>query len=893
MFRVGEAVSGQQTVEALVSRSLALPRSNEPLPIFVHAGADAFRVDTPDGIVSRLLPALPGGWRAVRSWWRPSRLRDPFELPLSITVIGERGEDALSRFQQHGFVSAAWAGGTVSIEFLDTPMHLTLTSAPDVLIATADDAEDAITRLRPQNRPRLLIALDAGSESLAEAEDLIRDSAYIQLSGAMDPRAVVDEILLSIVHDEPFHRWATELSNAGFLIADARTNQLLRMSDAFAAEARRDLETSIGASTPRKRALLAIDDDVLRDFGITFSGEGSDGGALERGISDEPRTQPLDLRFQFDRESHGLIPLTRAIAPAAQWDVLEGAIPIAQDDVEHRRVDARIERVEYVPSVDRWRTAAEALWVGADRTLRRGARYRLRVQVGRTAAGNLIPTSVPDLVLPPTPHEYWVLDVVVFGKDFEVRGTSQHKLTLPKRGASQAVYFDLIAPPAGDAAQLRFALYLGNQILQSFRLDAVLANEENEYLGALRVDLDLAKSKAFANLDTLGPRALSIGINDNAAAGTHSLFIKIGDANESLTLTAQEVDPQVIELRQVLENASVNGAVPRFPADDVPLDAVQLQAFETTIRQLARIGGKLRNALFNRASKGMRQRLRDISGLEGKTLQFPRYASNFTVPWRVIYDFGLPKDEQAAEVCGGLAGGTVCGHKAGTQAFCINGFWGIRHAIEEHLASSVGDVRREVVSVAGQPKVRAADGEDDGYCEAMKDDLNGPLELGAGAVTIVGAAEHIFDDILWKNRPPVMMFLGHLDEDRRIKLPGNPQWLTADEITDYAANAPADWDQPHSIILLMACDAMNMNASTLNDHALALTAAGAAAVVGPECRIFSPFACRVAEDLIVALLKNGKTLGVALSDFRRHLVRAGNPLGFAFTAYGDADVAIV
>lgn len=870
MFRVGEGRSGHQAVEELLRHALALPRSNEPLPVFVRAEAELFRDDLPDAIVARLFPSLMGGWRAVRSFRSPSLPHDPFELPLNITVIGDHGADALSRFAQHGFVAAAKAGGTLAIESFPTPGGQLGKPAPDVLIATADDAEGVIACLSWHDHPRLVIALDAGAVELAEAGQLLRDSAYIQLSDTVDRRNAVDEILLSIIHDEPFHRWAADHPHDGVLIASPRTNQLLRMSDAFAAEVRRDLEASIGARPPRKHALL---------------GDRS----MRRSINDAPRTRPRDLTFRFDRESHGLIPLTEAIALTA--------LPIVKDGVtlneapDRRRVDARVERVEYVPHIDRWRAAAESLWVGADRTLRRGARYRLRVQVGQSAPGNLLPASVPDLVLPPTLHGYWDLDVVVFGKDFALHGVTQRRLTLPKRGASEAVYFDIIAPEKGDAAQLRFAIYLGNQILQSFRLDAVLADEENELPGALRVDLDLSKSSAFGNLDALGPRALSIGFNDNVAPGTHALLIKIGDVNESVTLTEKELDQPVTELRNVLENASVNGAVPRFPPRDAPLDALQQQAFESTIRQLARIGGKLRNALFNRVSPRMRKRLREVAQADGQTLQFPRYAPTFAVPWRIVYDFGLPKDEQTAAICDGKAGGAPCGHKPGAQVICINGFWGIRHAIEEHLASSVGDARKEIVGVAGQPKVRTADGAADGYCDGMIADLT--PSLGAGMITTVAATEHIFDDILWKNRPPVMMFLGHLDLDRRIKLPSDPQWLTADEITDYAANAPSDWDQPNSIILLMACEALNMNASTLNDHALALTAAGAAAVVGPECRIFSPFACRVAEDLILALLKEGKTLGVALSDFRRHLVRAGNPLGFAFTAYGDADVAIV
>jgi hypothetical protein len=905
-LRVGHGAPAHAAMAELLRQSIALPRPNEPLPVFVHGEGESFPAEPLNALIARLFPLPPFGWMAVRSFRRSSRSREPFELPLNIVTVGREGREALLQFEAEDFVSAAKEGGTVVVDALGSQApsitaRLLNMPASDVLITTEHHVSEILSDLPRQRRPRLVVTVPAVGMSraasepfllrVADAGDLLRDSAFIEIPATDNIRNAVHDILLAIVHDEPLHHWAHQHQGGAFLIADPRTNQSLRMTDAFAAEVRRDLETRIGAKPKRKRALkhrevqsAELSDDIFANSvrGEAYAAESSLG---------EPRKSPLDLRFQFDRESNGLIPLTRAIAPTLPSG-MESAVPIAHDDIpERRRVDARIERVESVPNIDRWAPASDALWVGGNRTLRRGARYRLRVQIGQPAEGNLIPDSTPDLVLPPTPYEHWELDVVVFRKDFDLRGASQQRLILPKRGASQAVYFDITAPMNGDAAQLRFAIYLGNQILQSFRLDAVLAIEEIEQPGALRVELDLAKSSAFANLDSLGPRALSIGLNDDGTAGVHALLIKIGDANESLTLTEKEVEPSVKELRQVLETASVNGAVPVFPAYDDPLDDAQKQAFEVTIRQLARIGGKLRNALFNRASAGMRKRLRDVARSSAQTLQFPRYAVNFAVPWRIVYDFGMPSSDQNAPVCDGKIAGGACGHQPGADAFCINGFWGIRHAIEEHLASTVSDARKQITSTPGQPKVRAADGVADGYCDGMITALTGTL--GNGTVTTVTSAENLFQDILWKNRPAIMMFLGHLDQDRRIQTPSTPPWLTADAITDYAANAPADWEQPYPIVLLMACEAMSMDASTLNDHALALTGAGAAAVVGPECRIFSPFACRVAQDLILALLKDGKTLGVALSDFRRQLVRAGNPLGFAFTAYGDADVAIV
>jgi len=119
------------------------------------------------------------------------------------------------------------------------------------------------------------------------------------------------------------------------------------------------------------------------------------------------------------------------------------------------------------------------------------------------------------------------------------------------------------------------------------------------------------------------------------------------------------------------------------------------------------------------------------------------------------------------------------------------------------------------------------------------------------------------------------------------------RWLTVDQLLEqYQDVKRAPWSQPRSIVMLMVCHSAIGASAALNNFAHTLALAGALAVVGTECTVFSELAGRVAHDLSLALWQGRTTIGTAMKQVRCALVHEGNPLAFAFHCLGCADVKL-
>lgn len=543
-----------------------------------------------------------------------------------------------------------------------------------------------------------------------------------------------------------------------------------------------------------------------------------------------------------------------------------------------------------------------------DSSLRRNGLYRLRVHVGQRQEGSLMTGKVPPLdpLLPASPSGH-TLHVVVFEKDFQVITPRVRPLFLPKQGASKPVRFDIRAPDQTGPARLRLKVYHENQLLQSFVLEAEVAEEEELAKSPeplLHVDLAYTRTARFANLGDFKPRALSIGVNQDAD-GSHLFQFKVGNAADAVKLSEEILETQMERFRRILERATLDankGA--RFPTYPEPGTPPSEEFFQV-IRELAEAGHELHRALFGRLNGDLKNRLRAVAASGKGTLQFVRDDPNFVFPWTVIYDFGLPARIAGAEplpVCLGVDPvdpARRCSHKSGDKVYCINGFWGIRHILEILLARA-GELEDEV-QVVERPAREAA------VCLAFEPGDEFASEMAAKLATELGPAVRVVDegedllDLLWdpERRPALLILLGHLEtktidgepEGPRIVLVPNKKWFQSDPVSNREFD-DGSWNQPRSVVLLMACGSATTEVSTLNDFMMAVSGAGAGAVVGTECLVFSRLVSRFAREVAMDLWQGTATLGESIQGFRRRLVADGNPLGFVFTATGNADLML-
>jgi hypothetical protein len=445
---------------------------------------------------------------------------------------------------------------------------------------------------------------------------------------------------------------------------------------------------------------------------------------------------------------------------------------------------------------------------------------------------------------------------------------------------------------------------------------AIAAEERRSTQRALTVALEFSRTSNFANLDTLQPRIASIGINQLPSTSTHQLMVKGDGQAECFSITSSAVEQPLEDFRGALRNATYDDHQdPRFPAD-TELTPERRALFEQTIRDLAQIGGGLHDGLFKRAKPSLKRVLRSIADSSDKTIQVVRFDVNNVLPWAAIYDYGRPTPiagEPPKPVCLGWGPGVGpqgppgkhCDHSQRTDTYCVYGFWGIRHVIEELIPlgeeTEESDAKLQVTRSDSENAVWLSIDNDDAFTEKLENQLHDTL--GPRVLRRVQPVDDLLA-LLWQadQRPVVLIVLGHVEAkttiiegepiDLRIVLVPNKKWLIVRDLLRHA-KLEERWDQPQTVILLMGCGTADVTAKTLNDFVTSLSSIGAGAVLGTECPAFPSLVARFAGSITTELWSSQTvTLGTAVKEFRRSLTIEENPLGFVFNLLGSADLTL-
>lgn len=917
-----------------------------PLPVLVQAprGLSGFPWE---GLTEELIGPMVNRDRIqiARIPIRPWRERTPFRLPLRILALDAEAERVLQPMRE-----ASWYRDNPSVRShglaLRQRPHLSLRRTflreqYDVVIGHADLSEQALATLsrgvpRGEQRPRLVIAL-GGPAAEAWSDEvpapLPTDISLLRVrTDGPGEGAFVAELLFGIIHDHPLHeavRSAVRRTGAGLpappqLWTDPIANQSLRMQSS-AEELTREVEDTRSAAPPLDldRALTHTDEKVA---------------AAAAPFLEElrERVRPLDdalgrmqrLRWDFGQERWGLVPLAEAEdeldrVRSGIHDYRASLAKVARSPLVARSIAERQERYVDLTLADQ-----DERVVGGQRPLAPGGRYLLRVHVvaGRVEGGLLEerPPSL-DIVLEEfAAKDGHMVEVAVFEKEFILRSPRVQSFFLPLAGAVAPVMFDLEAPNASGPKEMRVLLYHRNHVLQSFVLHAevgTLSNRTRER--ALSAELEFSRTELFADLDQLGPRALTIGLNQDGSGAQHSFMVKKDAAAEPVPFRDDVLKDQVKRFRDLLERATYRAGTAgtefpeaRFSPYPAPGDE-QLEEFHDAVRQMAMLGNELYLSLAGRVGDDMAERLRALRDERDQTVQIIRHDANLAFPWALIYDYPLPDPVAGARplpVCVGkpIAGLGApdpnlsgCPHNPGQDVCCVDGFWGVRHRIEQLVGTAAAAGPPAVTRPAGGG-VSLAVGNLDGPAKRLSEELG--RELGS-ALHPIGAGDNLLN-LLWTSasRPAVLIVLGHLQTEPRPHEPDRPrialvppaegtplpasQWLTSTAVGSQAARQGRWRDQPRTIVLLMACSAAASQVDTLNDFVVHLTSAGPAAVIGAECTVFSGLAARFAHEVTLDLWRGTRSLGAAIQAFNRTLITAGNPLVFAFACYGNADLTL-
>lgn len=617
------------------------------------------------------------------------------------------------------------------------------------------------------------------------------------------------------------------------------------------------------------------------------------------------------------------------IAAAAAAIVADPALSDSIKQLQERRVDVTLQQIESDPPYQP---------VDQLKPLRPLETYQVTVFIGHPSKESLMLAPPPpiDPLLPETEKDGYELEVAFFEKDFELLSDGLQPLYLPKLGGSEPVYFEIRAPENSGPAEARIGVYYQNNLLQSFLLRANVAGieqadpkpvtlklyvaSEGEHADEYKwvetetnkqvfVHLAFSQTARFANLDEVEPRIMSIGINLDANGTSHTFMLKAEGKRQGIAIDGKVLQEQTDIFRDILK-ANVKDAYddPVFDSYPQPGDKVSSEFMDVT-RQLIKAGAALRGALYNRSTPEMLGALRSLAAGSDKTVQLIRHDPVAVFPWPILYDFRLPKlnfgDAEPA-VCLGLENrDTVsgedfptkqCKHGPRNAGYCIYGFWGIRHEVEQ-LLELPGSTKDAVpnITAGSKPFVRLATTADDTYTQDLKTSLAKTMDTAFSDDPGADLMDLLWDD---QQRPCILIVLGHMAEKQVVGEPDEPRmllpqkkWFLASDVLGRLTYDPP-WSQPNTLVLLMACSSGATELTTLNNFVTSLTTAGATAVIGTECIVQSSLVARFTRE-VTSDLWDKKRLGEAMKFFNRRLLSAGNPLVFVFNCLGNTGIKLV
>lgn len=878
-LRAGVADRPESRLHHLPDGRLLGPGVPWLLPVFVNppAGA-ASSLPWEDWLAAEVGPSAPGR-RCVFMRHAPVAARPPLELPLRFEQLGTGAFDWFSTVRVRGWYADSPAVRRFGVQFGDAGDG-SASGKAHVIFRPFGTAIPPWILARRSLAPLWVVTIAETFPTAAERRTQAPETGVSHL--LVHPRkagttiaasTVVEQIVYAIVHDFGLHEIAWILDHA---MPDVRTWI---------------------ASDPAGIQALRLSHVMRRTVDAALAGSGAaDPSFMIGNASLHRRLRRLDGDFRF--ESRGLTGIAEWLDEAPTWrpevdeaGTDEGSAP------GRRRADIAIERY------DAFGVLSPMLQVDRMVPLVRGWRYRLRVHIGtpdRFASAVVGDVPPIDKLLPaPRDDQPRPIEVAIFTKRFELLSDDVAVIRLPSRGPAAPVYFDIRAPQEVGRADLRIGLYWQNNLLQSFVLDAEVADGAPPRPGRpsvrVRVRLDSSGVTDFTALPSVRGRALSVAFNHDGGRGTHTVMMKGTNWRQEHSLQAGDARAYIRDFRAVLAAAGEPGAS------------------EGTLREMARIGSLIWSqllALRDRSPNGAIEALRTSSDA---TVQFMRHGGGTPFPWQLVYDYGLAEGPayRSARICDAsrpalapFARGRIgCPHCPDENVVCIEGFWAARHRIELLAERLIDDAAgppraRRAAAPPENPLVTLGIGTPSGVTARFAESLT--QTLGAALYRIepndAPVTDHVWDPA---KRPAILVIVSHLEAgDPRKHLPTKVRAFAPSAAGDAISDAElarriGSWDEPQRpLVLLLACGSARKRLGELTSLVDALLIVGAAGVAGTEWDVDAARATRFGQRIISGMLDTAqpRSLGDVVRGYVKQSLRDGDALPFVFTVYGDADL---
>jgi hypothetical protein len=426
-------------------------------------------------------------------------------------------------------------------------------------------------------------------------------------------------------------------------------------------------------------------------------------------------------------------------------------------------------------------------------------------------------------------------------------------------------------------------------------------------------------TRTFGDLAKLSGRTASVVISPNAS---RIVVNGLGFADSPFAISANAADTSALNARQMLYRShfEVRNGREYSRYDDNFSKA--MPAFEADLRALAKEGSALYLRLF--ASRGedvavartLPALLRQEARLRGRPPVLEvvdARGDEHSMLWALAYDLPLGGDPARYRMCRSVAQFGPGGDGESVPAYCPYedehpkgnvvcpfGFWGLSCLIEQPPDTG-RNLESVVTSDGNELSVRlAADSSLDRGIAArhvaqLRQRLTEPV-FGQLPVTtedeLATALGPATVDVLYLYCHSGYEQRGAGAADRYLTF--GDYYVEAQNVNLWAMTVWPDphWPQRHPLVVLNGCHTTESTSGTLNNFVTAFTRwAGASGVLGTEITLEQGLAGWASEEFLTAMA-SGATVGDALRRARWTMFRRGNVMGFAYTPYCLANLAL-
>jgi len=543
------------------------------------------------------------------------------------------------------------------------------------------------------------------------------------------------------------------------------------------------------------------------------------------------------------------------------------------------------------------------------------------------------------------------LTIGVSGIDFDVLGHATQQVWLPRAGATDVVEFSL-KPRRSGALMLRFCLYFGRTLLQSYRLTAWVGEvpaDSAPVRGALARILETRESavgdaRYLARLEYAATTrdfepiqqdepVLSIFAND--VDGRRAITVWNGEdldvsTEKNVSLISQQI-------RNVLDEVSggrySDGGRYYAFGKGAEQKGGDPQDFDRALQRLASPGWRLYSSIL---PKPAREKLKAAADTPGAIVHVGHALLESVIPWALVFDReydqgkdsvdGLPALQTVCSAglddpgglppaCGQHADCPLSGARQAEQraagkladaetVVCPRHFWGFRYRLElppMQVQPGVPPPKPRTRIAAPDPASVVI-----GYNAVLPlapehiQDLTTLASSRTLKATISGSSANrsALMKLLERKDIDVLYFFCHARGGQADPSTESPQL----EFQETPPSTPTHigwenldkFDWAHGpLVFLNGCNTAMFSPDALSPFIrTVVSSCGASGAVGTEIPVFERLAATFAKSFFERML-DGAAAGQALLDTRLEFLRQRNPLGLAYTLYAFSGLMLV